>query len=358
MDKHAETAAALLGWYDKNAREMPWRGIRDSYRTWISEIMLQQTRVDTVIPYYERFISRFPSLSSLAAADEPEVLKLWEGLGYYSRARNLLKGARQVMEQFHGILPEDPALLRRISGIGPYTAGAVASIAYNIPVPAVDGNVLRVYSRIFGIRENIQLPVVRKQLEDTAAALVPSSRPGDYNQAVMDLGATICVPGTPDCGRCPLSAFCSAFSAGDAADLPVIPGKVPPKVVRWTVPVLCSGGCTLVRRRTESLLQGLWCFPLLDCIPAEAASLLKKKYHLEAVPAGAGIHARHVFTHLIWEMDILPMDAVPGSPAPADYCWVPAGDLDSLVFPAAMNIPLQTALDLLASGILPENADK
>ena len=170
----------LLEWYDRCARTMPWRGIHDPYRTWVSEIMLQQTRVETVIPYYERFLSRFPSLPDLASADETDVLKHWEGLGYYSRARNLLKGARQVMEQYHGILPKDPVLLRKISGIGPYTAGAIASIAYDVPVPAVDGNVLRVYSRLFGFRESIQLPAVRKELDRIASAVVSAHRPGDY----------------------------------------------------------------------------------------------------------------------------------------------------------------------------------
>ena len=348
MKNHSGITEALLAWYDRCARKMPWRGIRNPYRTWISEIMLQQTRVETVIPYYERFISRFPSLSDLAAAQESDVLKMWEGLGYYSRARNLLKGARQVMEQYGGILPEDPALLRKISGIGPYTAGAIASIAYNIPVPAVDGNVLRVYSRLFGVRENLLLPPVRKGIEAAAAAMVPRDRPGDYNQAVMDLGATVCVPGTPDCDRCPLSAFCDAFARGDAPDLPLIPGKVPQKTIRWTVAVLRSGNRTLIRRRTETLLQGLWCFPMLECEPSDAAVLLEKKYRLHTVPAAPSVHARHVFTHLIWEMDILSLDAGPDAPVPPDYRWTSAEELESLVFPVAMTAALKAAKSMLA----------
>ena len=349
MKKYSEISGALLAWYDRCARKLPWRGIHDPYRTWISEIMLQQTRVETVIPYYERFLSLLPSLPDLAAADEEDVLKLWEGLGYYSRARNLLRGARQVMDLYQGILPHDPALLRKISGIGPYTAGAIASIAYNIPVPAVDGNVLRVYSRLFGIRENILLTPVRKKLDEIASDIVSADRPGDYNQAVMDLGATVCVPGTPDCAACPLSAFCSAFAEGDASDLPVIPGKAPQKVIRWTVAVLCSGNRTLVRQRTESLLQGLWCFPLLDCAPEDAAALLERKLHLQAVPSGSPVHARHVFTHLIWEMEILPLNTGENLPAPADYRWVSRDELDTLVFPVAMNAALKEAKKLLAS---------
>ena len=347
MTFSTEISESLLSWYDKNARILPWRGIRDPYKTWVSEIMLQQTRVETVIPYFERFISRFPSLRDLAMADEAEVMKLWEGLGYYSRARNLLKGARQIMDQYQGILPEDPHLLRKISGIGSYTAGAIASIAYNVQVPAVDGNVLRVCSRLFGIRESIHIPHVRKKLEDAAAASVPAERPGDYNQALMDLGATVCTPGTPDCGHCPLSAFCSAFSDGDAESLPVIPGKAPQKTLRWTVPVLVSDGLALIRCRTETLLHGLWCFPMLDCSLEEIVSVLKKKYHLDACPAGSAVYARHVFTHLVWSMEILPMKAVSCFPAPSDYLWVSAEELDKLAFPAAMNVPLQIARELL-----------
>ena len=344
MKEYSEISGALLEWYDRCARKLPWRGIHDPYRTWISEIMLQQTRVETVIPYYERFLSCLPSVADLASADESDVLKLWEGLGYYSRARNLLKGARQVMDLYHGVLPNDPMLLRKISGIGPYTAGAIASIAYDVAVPAVDGNVLRVYSRLFGIRDNILLPPIRKILDGIASSIVPACRPGDYNQAVMDLGATVCVPGTPDCAACPLSDSCSAFANGDAADLPVIPGKVPQKVIHWTVAVLHSGSRTLVRQRTESLLQGLWCFPLLDCFPADAASLLAKKYHLLAFPSGPPEHARHVFTHLVWEMDILSLEITgPELPVPADHRWVSLEELDMLAFPVAMNAALKEA---------------
>jgi len=346
--KPAGIPEALLSWYDRCARSLPWRGIHDPYRTWVSEAMLQQTRVETVLSYYDRFLARFPSLSSLAAADESDVLKLWEGLGYYSRARNLLKGARQVMEQYGGILPRDPALLRKISGIGPYTAGAIASIAYDLPVPAVDGNVIRVLSRLFGIRENVLEPASRKNLEHLAFSLVPQSRPGDYNQAVMDLGATVCVPGTPDCARCPLSAFCDAFAAGDAADLPILPRAKPPKTVCWTVPVLRSGSCTLLRCRTESLLNGLWCFPLLDCAPAEALQLLEKKFHLPCRPAGEPIQARHVFTHRVWEMTILPLKTGENLPAPTDYRWIPYDEIHSLALPAAMNAALKQAAILFA----------
>lgn len=228
-------SALLLAWYDQNARTLPWRGIHDPYRTWVSETMLQQTRVETVRGYYERFLSRFPDVAALAAADEADVLKLWEGLGYYSRARNLHQAARQVMRDFGGEMPREVAQLRQLKGIGAYTAGAIASIAFDARVPAVDGNVIRVASRVMGIRENVGIPSVRRELEEKVDSLVPAARPGDFNQALMDLGAAVCVPGTPNCDICPLRAHCDAYDAGDAEDLPVLPQKNPPKPFDWDV---------------------------------------------------------------------------------------------------------------------------
>lgn len=228
-------SALLLAWYDQNARTLPWRGIHDPYRTWVSETMLQQTRVETVRGYYERFLARFPDVAALAAADEADVLKLWEGLGYYSRARNLHQAARQVVHDFGGEMPREVAQLRQLKGIGAYTAGAIASIAFDQRVPAVDGNVIRVASRVMGIRENVGIPSVRRELEEKVDSLVPAARPGDFNQALMDLGAAVCVPGTPNCDVCPLRAHCDAYDAGDAEDLPVLPQKNPPKPFDWDV---------------------------------------------------------------------------------------------------------------------------
>lgn len=339
-------AGALLAWYDRNARVLPWRGIHDAYRTWVSEAMLQQTRVETVLPYYDRFLSRFPDLPSLAEAPEADVLKEWEGLGYYSRARNLWKGARQVLSDYGGILPRDPDALRKISGIGPYTAGAVASIAYNVPVPAVDGNVIRVLSRVFGIRTDALEPETRRRIEKLAAALVPEDRPGDYNQAVMDLGATVCVPGTPDCGRCPLSASCDACRAGDAAVLPVLPKAKPQKVVPYAVLLIRSGDRILMRRRTERLLQGMWCFPMLEgSFSAEELALqIRKKLRLSCTsPEEAGA-ARHVFSHRIWQMRLYAMSAEALAPAPAGYEFIPVDRLSSLPVPAAMNAALSLVM--------------
>ncbi len=334
--------AALLAWYDRCARVLPWRGFHDAYRTWVSEAMLQQTRVETVLSYYPRFLERFPDLPSLAAAPEEDVLKAWEGLGYYSRARNLWKGAQQVMEEYGGVLPADPAKLQKICGIGPYSAGAVASIAYDVPVPAVDGNVIRVLSRIYGIRTDAMETLTRRRIESLAAALVPAERPGDHNQAVMDLGATVCVPGTPDCARCPLSAFCDAFRAGDAADLPVLPKAKPQKVIPYAVLLIRSGDRILMRQRTERLLQGLWCFPMLEgeTAPDALLPLASRKLRLSLSPLRDAGAARHVFTHQIWQMHIYETDAEASASAPAGYEFIPLDSLKDLTLPAAMNAAL------------------
>ncbi len=332
-------SSALLSWYDRNARVLPWRGIHDSYRTWVSEAMLQQTRVETVLPYYSRFLSRFPTLSSLAEADESDVLKHWEGLGYYSRARNLLAGARQVMRDFNGRLPQDPEKLREISGIGPYMAGAIASIAFDIPVPAVDGNVIRVISRLYNICEDASRPAVRRRIESLAADLVPAERPGDHNQALMDLGSGICVPGTPDCNRCPLSSFCKSHSAGDPADLPVLPKTRPQKVIQWTVLIIRSGDRVLLRQRTEKLLQGLWCFPMLEgfLTPEDSVDEVYKSLGLlTRTPCSRG-KARHVFTHQVWDMNLISLSSEADTPAPRGYQWIPVPDIGKIALPSAMN---------------------
>ena len=339
-------SSALLDWYDRNARVLPWRGIHDPYRTWVSEAMLQQTRVETVLPYYSRFLSRFPTIASLARADEADVLKMWEGLGYYSRARNLLNGARQVMRDFDGALPADPARLREISGIGPYMSGAIASIAFGIPVPAVDGNVIRVVSRLCCIREDVSVPAVRRQIESFASELVPPDRPGDHNQAMMDLGAGICVPGTPDCTRCPLSAFCKACAAGNAADLPVLPKARPQKVLPWTVVIIHADDRVLLRQRTEKLLQGLWCFPMIEghLMPENAPQAVYDALGLSCREPLSHGNARHVFTHQVWDMNLISMHCPAVSPAPKGCEWIAVRDIKKNALPSAMNAAVR-ALD-------------
>ena len=340
---------ALLDWYDRHARVLPWRNIRDPYKTWVSEAMLQQTRVDTVIPYYDRFLSRFPTVDALAEAEEAEVLKVWQGLGYYSRARNLWKGARQVMSEFDGMLPSDPVQLAGISGIGAYTAGAIASIAFDVPVPAVDGNVIRVLSRIYGIREDASLPENRRRIESLASSLVPHERPGDHNQALMDLGAGLCVPGTPDCRRCPIFSFCDAFGKGDAADLPVLPKAKPPRIIRWHLVLILSGSRVLMRCRTEKLLEGLWCFPMAERSLEETSpeDWVRRKLHLvpdSMSPAGSG---RHVFTHQVWQMQIWSCFVPPEAAAPSGYQFIEFEKLSGLPLPVAMNPALDCLNNLM-----------
>ena len=338
-----QITAALLSWYDRCARVLPWRGFHDAYRTWISEAMLQQTRVETVLSYYERFLNRFPTLASLAEAPEADVLKAWEGLGYYSRARNLWKGAKQVMAEYGGVLPRSPEELRKICGIGPYTAGAIASIAYDVPVPAVDGNVIRVLSRLFGIRTDALVPETHRRIESFAADLVPAERPGDHNQAVMDLGATVCVPGTPDCRRCPLSAFCDAFRCGDASDLPVLPKAKPQKIIPLAVLLIRSGDRVLMRRRTERLLQGLWVFPMFEgeFATEELHAHAGRKLSMPFAPFRDSGSARHVFTHQIWQMRLYETDAEVSASAPDGYTFVPVSQLKELALPAAMNAAVE-----------------
>ena len=334
---------SLLAWYDRSARVLPWRGIHDAYRTWVSEMMLQQTRVETVLPYYDRFLRLFPDLPSLASASEEEVLKAWEGLGYYTRARNLWKGAKQVISEYGGMIPSDPAALRKISGIGPYSAAAIASIAYDVPVPAVDGNVIRVLSRLCGIRGEASSAPVQDEIRKQAASLLSGERPGDHNQALMDLGAMICTPGTPDCRHCPLTVFCDAFRTGDAAELPHLAKSKPPKTVPYAVLLIFSGNRVLMRQRSENLLRGMWCFPMFEekDLRDELAETVLNKLHLTCSPPVFACSARHVFTHLIWQMSIYKMNADAEASAPSGYRFIPFESLQDLPVPAAMYAALK-----------------
>lgn len=253
----------LLDWYDRNKRDLPWRRHRDPYYIWVSEIMLQQTRVDTVIPYFQRFIERFPTIEALADAPEDEVLKCWEGLGYYSRARNLQQAARQVKEQYGGMMPSGKDEVAGLKGVGPYTAGAIRSIAFNIPAPAVDGNVMRVLSRYFLIEEDIMKVRTRTHMEELVMTLIPEGRASDFSQALMELGALVCTPKSPKCLTCPVMHHCAARFEGKEEQLPIKTKAKPPRPeYRLTAIVEGSGqhqGKILVRRRPATgLLAGMW----------------------------------------------------------------------------------------------------
>ena len=263
-EKLKELARPLLAWYDENRRILPWREEVSPYRTWVSEIMLQQTRVAAVLPYFQRFMERYPTAEALAAGDEQELLKLWEGLGYYSRARNLQKAARVIAQEYGGQFPTDHKALMALPGIGDYTAGAILSIAFGVPAPAVDGNVLRILSRVTGSNLDILDAKNKKTYRTWAEAALPADRPGAFNQALMDLGSAICLPGpSPRCGDCPLAHLCAARQEGKQALLPV---RAPQKAKRpeeLTVFLLRrpDGAVALRRRPPTGLLAGLWEYP-------------------------------------------------------------------------------------------------
>lgn len=295
----------LLDWYDTNARELPWRNQSNPYYTWVSEIMLQQTRVEAVKGYFARFIEALPTIQDLANAKEDELLKLWEGLGYYNRVRNMQKAAITVVEQYNGELPRDYKALLSLSGIGTYTAGAIGSIAYQLPVPAVDGNVLRVTKRLTGSYDDITLPKVKKELEEDMLKVMPKTRSGDLNQALMDLGATICIPnGKPLCMQCPLKDKCKAYKENLTEELPVKSSKKGRKIQEKTVILFyCNGEYALHKRPDKGLLAGLWEFPNMDealSIP-KLEALLKSEniedYSLELLGGG-----KHIFSHIEWHM--------------------------------------------------------
>ena len=301
----AQVPGLLLSWYDKNARVLPWREDPSPYRVWVSEIMLQQTRVEAVKPYYERFLAALPTVADLAAAPEEQLLKLWEGLGYYNRVRNLQKGAKAVMERHGGLIPADFDALRALPGIGDYTAGAIASIAFQLPVPAVDGNVLRVTARLLNRHDNILDPKVKRRTEGEIKAILPG-RVGDFNQSLMELGAMVCLPnGAPLCGRCPLAALCRARALGNQGELPVKARPKPRRVEERTVFLLTCDGKLALRRRPESgLLAGLWELPAAagKLSKEEAAALLAKWGLRVTGELASGKPSKHVFSHVEWHM--------------------------------------------------------
>ena len=278
----SEVRSRLVNWYERCRRDLPWRATRDPYAVLVSEVMLQQTRVETALPYYLRFLQRFPSASHLAAATEAEVLAVWQGLGYYRRARHLWQAARVMVERYGGRVPADPEALRALPGVGEYTAGAVLSIAFGLPVPAVDGNAERVLARIFGVDEPVDRAPGRRRVRRLAEALVDGPRPGDVNQAIMELGATVCTPRQPACPRCPVAGLCQARASGDPGRWPVRSRRARVEeqafVLAWC---LAGDRLALVRRPPQGLLAGLWALPYAERRPGE--SWLDARQRLAAV---------------------------------------------------------------------------
>jgi A/G-specific adenine glycosylase len=299
-------ARPLLAWYDRARRDLPWRRAPSPYKTLVSELMLQQTVVATVVPYFQRFLARFPDVAALAAASEDEVTAAWSGLGYYARARNLHQAARAVVERHAGALPAGEEALRALPGVGPYTAAAVAAIAFGARTFALDGNGARVTARLWGEHASIDRLATRAALRARGLAEVPASRAGDFNQAVMELGATVCTPRAPRCDACPLARKCRAHAAGEAARLPVRTPKRGKKVVRVACCACVDGaGRVLLVRRQSGLLAGTWALPIVEveadgdgnADALEAARAAVREIGVRAGRLVARGTVRHVFTH-------------------------------------------------------------
>ena len=298
-------SSALLDWFYKNHRILPFRTDPSPYHVWLSEIMLQQTRVSAALPYYERFLAALPDIPALAACEEEKLHKLWEGLGYYSRVRNLQKAARIVCEQYGGQLPADYDALRALPGIGEYTAGAIASICFEVPAAAVDGNVLRVILRLTVCADSPADVRVRRRIGEELSAVYPAGHCGDFTQALMELGATVCLPnGAPQCGACPLRALCEAHAQGTELQFPTKPPKKPRRIEQRTVFVLqCGDRLAVCKRPSHGLLAGLWQLP---DVPGklETAEALRQAEQWGVHPTGILKTAErtHIFTHVQWDL--------------------------------------------------------
>jgi A/G-specific adenine glycosylase len=352
MDEHLQARRSalvraigplLVRWYRTVKRDLPWRNTRDPYRIWVSEMMLQQTRVEAAIPYYEMFMRAFPTIEALADASEDQVLKVWEGLGYYQRARYLHQAAREVRDRYGGRIPDDPAEISRLPGIGDYTAGAILSIAYQRDVPAVDGNALRVLARIFLIEDDIGGQPGRRRIRALAQAAIPPGQASFFNQSLMELGARVCLPKKPKCSVCPVASVCIAHAEGAQEEYPVKSRKASPREVDLAVGIIRAGDRLLIRKRPEEgLLAGLWEFPGSERQPGESwEEALKRMGRSElgielkvGTPFGK---MRHVFSHLVWNIQAYSCEPVAdtGIVDGESVRWVETRDLGEFAFPAA-----------------------
>lgn len=324
----------LLKWFDENQRQMPWRETKNPYYIWLSEVMLQQTQVNTVRPYYNAFIERFPTIEALSTTNEEDVLKYWEGLGYYSRVRNFHEAVKEVHNKYNGKVPDDPESFQSLKGVGPYTTAAVMSIVHNHPLPAVDGNVLRVWSRLTCNDADIAQPKTKKLFEKELQPFV-ETKSGDFNQAMMELGATICTPKKPICILCPVQKHCEAFAEGVVSELPVKKKKIKKKTIDYDVLYITNReGQILIRKRDTKLLNGMWEFPMfeqdtsIDAIEDELDAVIT----IENEPV---IQTKHVFTHMTWNMKVYKAYMQKENIKPP-YKWMNKNEKDTLSFSTSM----------------------
>ncbi len=341
-------AQPLLAWYDQHADDLPWRQPPnsptrpDAYRVWVSEIMLQQTQVETVVPYYNRFLAAFPTIQALAAAPLDDVLKRWEGLGYYSRARNLYKLAQMIVSDHDGQFPQTVAGLIALPGIGRYTAGALASIAFNVPAPLLDGNVIRVFARLLDLADDVTQTTVKNQLWQVAEAWLSHDRPGDYNQALMELGRTVCKPRNPLCGDCPLQSQCRAYANNTQSERPIKKRRAPTPHYDVAAGIIYGqdGRILIAQRPLDGLLGGLWEFPggkqedgesLPDCLRRE----LREELAIDVDVGGLFVRVKHAFTHFKITLHAYECQHIDGDPQATgvhDFRWVTLDDFDQYSF--------------------------
>lgn len=333
MSSNSWFGRALLPWYREKQRPLPWRLTKDPYRIWLSEVILQQTRVDQGTAYWHRFVERYPTVVHLAKTSEDQVLRLWQGLGYYSRARNLRTAARQVVKEHRGRFPSDHAALLKLEGVGDYTASAIASICFGKPEPVVDGNVYRVLARVFGIATPIDSAAGKKEFRALAAELISKEHPGDHNQAVMELGATVCAPKNPRCGECPLARKCIAKAEERITELPVKAGRTKTRTRHFNYLLIETKGGIYLRKRTEKdIWQGLWELPMVETEKSVTGPFVKKQSGMARLVPFVG-PVEHALSHQIIHAVFWKAEPPPRFKAPKDWKLVRPEEIGAHALP-------------------------